>query len=109
MMDADVSVACGGVLVNTGDDVFGDAVVIPADAAYEASTTALAKVNAENTMRDKLTARSSAPCSENTASFRPYTSLRVRGRGLNALSPSSSLLDSELAFETPRQRREDRA
>jgi regulator of RNase E activity RraA len=57
MMDADVRVGCGGVLVNPGDYVFGDAdgvVVIPAAAAGEAFTTALAKVDAENSTRDEL-------------------------------------------------------
>ncbi len=59
MMDADVPVVCGGVLVHPGDYVFGDAdgvVVIPAGAAEEAFTTALAKVEAENTTRDELAA-----------------------------------------------------
>lgn len=59
MMDADVPVACGGVLVNPGDYVFGDAdgvVVIPAFAADEAFTTALAKIAAENATRDELAA-----------------------------------------------------
>lgn len=59
MMYADVPVVCGGVLVNPGDYVFGDAdgvVVIPAATADEAFTTALAKIDAENTTRDELAA-----------------------------------------------------
>jgi regulator of RNase E activity RraA len=59
MMEADIPVACGGVLVNPGDYVFGDAdgvVVIPAGIAEEAFTTALAKVEAETTTRDELAA-----------------------------------------------------
>jgi regulator of RNase E activity RraA len=59
MMEADVPVACGGVLVNPGDYVFGDAdgvVIIPAGVAEEVFTTALAKVDAETTTRDELAA-----------------------------------------------------
>jgi regulator of RNase E activity RraA len=59
MMDADVPVECGGVLVKPGDYVFGDAdgvVVIPAGAADEAFSTALAKVERETTTRDELAA-----------------------------------------------------
>lgn len=59
MMDADVPVGCGGVLVTPGDWVFGDAdgvVVIPAGAAEEAFATALAKVESETTTRDELAA-----------------------------------------------------
>jgi regulator of RNase E activity RraA len=59
MMDADVPVECGGVLVKPGDYVFGDAdgvVVIPAGAADEAFSTALAKVESETTTRDELAA-----------------------------------------------------
>ena len=59
MMDADVPVECGGVRVNSGDYVFGDAdgvVVIPAAAADEAFSTALAKVESETTTRDELAA-----------------------------------------------------
>jgi regulator of RNase E activity RraA len=59
MMDADVPVECGGVRVTSGDYVFGDAdgvVVIPAAAADEAFSTALAKVESETTTRDELAA-----------------------------------------------------
>ena len=57
MIDADVPVECGGVLVRPGDYVFGDAdglVIIPAAAADEAVSTALAKVDTETTTRDEL-------------------------------------------------------
>ncbi|MGA0596247.1 RraA family protein [Enterovirga sp. CN4-39] len=57
MMEADVPVECGGVLVHPGDWVFGDAdgvVIIPASAASEAFATALAKVDSETTTRDEL-------------------------------------------------------
>ncbi|WP_246736419.1 RraA family protein [Enterovirga aerilata] len=59
MMEADMPVACGGVLVNPGDYVFGDAdgvVVIPAAVAGETFEAALAKVDAETDTRDELAA-----------------------------------------------------
>jgi regulator of RNase E activity RraA len=59
MVERDVPVMCGGVLVRPGDYVFGDAdgvVVIPQDAAEEAFSTALAKVEAETTTREELAA-----------------------------------------------------
>jgi regulator of RNase E activity RraA len=52
-------VVCAGVLVHSGDYIFGDAdgvVVIPQMAADEAFSTALSKVEAETTTRDELAA-----------------------------------------------------
>jgi regulator of RNase E activity RraA len=59
MVERDVPVMCAGVLVRPGDYVFGDAdgvVVVPQDAAEEAFSTALAKVEAETTTRSELAA-----------------------------------------------------
>jgi 4-hydroxy-4-methyl-2-oxoglutarate aldolase len=55
----DVPVECGGVRVETGDLVFGDAdgvVVLPQAIAGEALTRAMAKVSAEEHTRDNLLA-----------------------------------------------------
>lgn len=57
VMRIDVPVRCGGVLVNTGDWVFGDVdgvVVIPADMAIQTIELALTKVSQENSLRDDL-------------------------------------------------------
>lgn len=57
VMRIDVPVRCGGVLVNTGDWVFGDVdgvVVIPADMASQTIELALTKVSQENSLRDDL-------------------------------------------------------
>lgn len=57
MMTKDVPVNCGGVLVNPGDLVFGDAdgvVVIPFDIADEVVQAATAKIGGENRTRAEL-------------------------------------------------------
>ena len=57
MMTKDVPVNCGGVLVNPGDLVFGDAdgvVVIPFDIADEVGQAATAKIGGENRTRAEL-------------------------------------------------------
>jgi regulator of RNase E activity RraA len=57
MMEIDTPVVCGGVLVRTGDIVFGDVdgvVVIPREAAGEAIARAQAKVTSENHTREEL-------------------------------------------------------
>lgn len=57
MMAMDVPVACGGVLVTTGDLIFGDVdgiVVIPADIAPGTIKSALEKISAENQTRRHL-------------------------------------------------------
>jgi 4-hydroxy-4-methyl-2-oxoglutarate aldolase len=57
MMTRDVPVNCGGVLVNPGDLVFGDAdgvVVIPFDIADEVVRAATAKIGGENRTRAEL-------------------------------------------------------
>jgi 4-hydroxy-4-methyl-2-oxoglutarate aldolase len=57
MMERDVPVECGGVLVRSGDLVFGDAdgvVVIPAERAEEVLARAQEKARGENTTRDEL-------------------------------------------------------
>jgi len=57
MKERDVPVECGGVLVRSGDYVFGDSdgvVVIPEEAAGEVLTRALEKVEAEDVTRDEL-------------------------------------------------------
>jgi regulator of RNase E activity RraA len=59
MMERDTPVQCGGVLVKSGDIVFGDAdgvVVIPARRADEVLSLALKKAEGENTTRDELRA-----------------------------------------------------
>ena len=57
MMTRDVPVNCGGVLVNPGDLVFGDAdgvVVIPFDIADEVVQAATTKIGGENRTRAEL-------------------------------------------------------
>lgn len=57
MMERDTPVQCGGVMVKSGDVVFGDAdgvVVIPAARADEVLGLALKKAQGENTTRDEL-------------------------------------------------------
>jgi 4-hydroxy-4-methyl-2-oxoglutarate aldolase len=57
MVDMDVAVECGGVLVRSGDYVFGDVdgvIVIPHEAAREALAKAEEKATGENRSRDEL-------------------------------------------------------
>jgi 4-hydroxy-4-methyl-2-oxoglutarate aldolase len=57
MMERDVAVRCGGVLVRSGDIVFGDAdgvVVIPFERAEEVLAAAAAKVAGEDRTREAL-------------------------------------------------------
>lgn len=57
MMKMDVPVRCGGVIVNSGDIVFGDVdgvVVIPLMIAGEVIAKARAKMSAENKTREEL-------------------------------------------------------
>jgi 4-hydroxy-4-methyl-2-oxoglutarate aldolase len=57
MMKMDVPVSCGGVKVSPGDLLFGDVdgvVVVPLAMAETVLRDALAKVSAENTVRDEL-------------------------------------------------------
>jgi regulator of RNase E activity RraA len=57
LVQMDVPVECGGVRVNSGDLVFGDAdgvIVIPREARDETIARALEKVSAENVTRDEL-------------------------------------------------------
>jgi regulator of RNase E activity RraA len=57
MMARDVPVSCGGVLVSSGDLIFGDAdgvVVIPQAIAPKVIEAAIAKVKSENVTRDEL-------------------------------------------------------
>ena len=59
VMQIDVPVECGGVLVRPNDWIFGDVdgvVVIPADLAEQTLSQALDKVSAENTVRQELEA-----------------------------------------------------
>ena len=57
MMERDGAVVCGGILVRSGDLVFGDVdgiVVIPKERASEVVEAALAKIRSENRTRDEL-------------------------------------------------------
>ena len=57
MMERDIAVQCGGVLVHSGDIVFGDVdgvVVIPIERADAVLTAAAAKVAGENRTRQAL-------------------------------------------------------
>lgn len=57
VMKIDVPIGCGGTAVNPGDWVFGDVdgiCVIPATLAEECFRRSLAKVEAENTVRQEL-------------------------------------------------------
>lgn len=57
MIEMDRPVSCGGVVVNSGDIVFGDVdgvVVVPQAIAEETFRLALAKVTDENNTRDEL-------------------------------------------------------
>jgi regulator of RNase E activity RraA len=57
LVQMDVPVKCGGVRVNSGDLIFGDAdgvIVIPREARDEAIAKALEKITAENVTRDEL-------------------------------------------------------
>lgn len=57
MMAMDVPVKCGGVLVHSGDLIFGDAdgvIVIPQSVAEEVITAAIAKIGMENNTRAEL-------------------------------------------------------
>ena len=57
MMEADIPVRIGGVLVKSGDLIFGDVdglVVIPQEIAADVIAKAMEKVAAENTTRDEL-------------------------------------------------------
>lgn len=57
MIERDVTVNCGGVLVRPGDLVFGDVdgvVVIPREREEEVITAALAKIGGENHTREEL-------------------------------------------------------
>ena len=57
VMRIDIPVVCGGVRVESGDWLFGDAdgvVVIPEDLAHRAIEEALAKIEGENRTREEL-------------------------------------------------------
>ncbi len=57
MVEMDRPVRCGGVLVRSGDTVFGDVdgvVVVPQEIAEQVFSRALSKVTAENNTRDEL-------------------------------------------------------
>jgi len=57
VIDVDVPIKCGDVMVNPGDYIFGDAdgvVVIPKDALEEVLRKAIEKVEQESTMREEL-------------------------------------------------------
>ncbi len=59
MIKMDVPVECGGAAVSPGDWIFGDidgVVIVPADLCERVLDAALAKVAAENTVREELAA-----------------------------------------------------
>jgi regulator of RNase E activity RraA len=57
VMKIDVPISCGGTMVRPGDWIFGDVdgvCAIPAKTARECFEKSLAKVDAENTVRQEL-------------------------------------------------------
>ena len=57
VIDYDITINCGGVLVHPGDIIFGDidgVVVIPQNAAREVIERAVEKVKGENITREAL-------------------------------------------------------
>ena len=57
VIDYNITINCGGVIVHPGDIIFGDfdgVIVIPKDAAQEVIERAVAKVEGENITREEL-------------------------------------------------------